>query len=78
MCRTRCEVGTEDRLQAADYLKLVDATGRYIVRGKRGRIDPTLLPILDRLRLSTKQWAKVSTSFRRHYRNGDLRLQQSA
>ncbi len=69
-----------DRLpiHEADYLKLVDATGRFVVHGKRGRIDPTLKPILDRLHLSTEQWAKASTSFRQHYRNGDLRLKQSA
>ena len=32
-----------------DYLALVDFTGRAIRRGKRGRIDITLRPILERL-----------------------------
>lgn len=65
-------------MHAADYLKLVDATARFVVRGKRGRIDPTLKPILDRLCLSTEQWAKASTAFRQLYRNGDIRPKQSA
>lgn len=32
-----------------DYLRLVDYTGRALRRGKRGRIDAALLPILQRL-----------------------------
>ena len=60
-------------MQKAEYLKLVDITGRITVRGKRGRIDPTLAPILDRLGLSLEQWVSASTSFRTHYRFGDLK-----
>lgn len=33
-----------------DYLLLVDRTGRALQQGKRGRIDPALQPILERLR----------------------------
>ena len=61
-----------------DYLQLVDTTGRYVARGKRGRIDHSLAPILDRLGFSTEDWIHASTAFRRLYRNGDLRLKQSA
>lgn len=61
-----------------EYFKLVDMTGRIIVRGKRGRIDPALAPILDRLGLSTDEWASSTTAFRQHYRNGDLRLNRVA
>jgi len=65
-------------LRELDYLKLVDGTGRVLVRGKPGRIDPSLEPILTRLGLSSEQWTRVSTAFRQHYRNGDLRLNQTA
>ena len=65
-------------MRLSEYLKLVDTTGRYLAPGKRGRIDPTLEPILTRLGLSAEQWIKTSSAFRQHYRNGDLRLAQSA
>ena len=65
-------------MREQDYLQLVDATGRLVARGKRGRIDPSLAPILDRLGLSPAQWTGASTAFRQHYRNGDLRLNQTA
>ena len=61
-----------------DYLQLVDLTGRLVVRGKRGRIDPSVAPILDRLGLSSAQWTEASTEFRQHYRNGNLRLKKIA
>lgn len=63
-------------MRETEYLKLVDATGRLLVHGKRGFIDPSLEPILSRLRLSGEQWAQVSIDFRQHYRNGRLRLNQ--
>lgn len=61
-----------------DYFRLVDTTGQQIVRGKRGRIDPAIESILDRLRLSPAEWISGSTAFRHFYRNGDLRLKASA
>ena len=61
-----------------DYLQLVDLTGRLVVRGKRGRLDSSLAPILDRLGLSPAQWTEASTDFRQHYRNGNLRLKKIA
>lgn len=65
-------------MQQADYLQLLDATGRLVVHGKRGRIDPYLAPVLQRLGLTTDQWFTASTTFRASYRNGDLRLTRSA
>ena len=65
-------------MRLVEYLKLVDATGRNLVRGKHGRMDPALEPILKRLGLSVKQWTQASSAFRQHYRNGHLRLKQSA
>ena len=65
-------------IREQDYLQLVDATGRIVAHGKRGRIDPSVAPILDRLGLSPAQWAEASTAFRQHYRNGNLRLKKTA
>ena len=69
-----------DRLpmRAPDYLQLVDATGRLLLPGKRGRIDASVAPILDRLGLSPSEWTQATTSFRQHYRNGDLHLKPTA
>ena len=61
-----------------EYLKLVDATGRHLAHGKHGRIDPTLAPILMRLGLSAEDWIQTRSTFRQHYRNGNLRLKQPA
>ena len=65
-------------MREQDYLRLVDLTGRIAVGDKRGRIDPSLTPILGRLGLSPAQWVQASTDFRQHYRNGNLRLKQAA
>ena len=65
-------------IRELEYLKLVDATGRVTVRGKRGRINPSLEPVLSRLRLSAERWTQASTVFSQHYRNGDLRLKRTA
>ena len=59
-------------IRQSEYFKLVDITGRLALRGKRGRIDPALAPILKRLNLSVAQWIEFSSGFRRHYRAGDL------
>lgn len=58
-----------------DYFKLVDATG---LMGIQARIDPALAPVLVRLGLSEEQWTQASTTFRQNYRNGDLKLKQTA
>ena len=65
-------------MRQTEYLKLVDATGRHLAYGKRGRIDPALAPILTRLGLSAEEWIRTSSAFRSHYRSGHLRLKQSA
>ena len=65
-------------MKELEYLKLVDSTGRVVVRGKRGRIDPALASILERLGLSTEEWLGASTGFRHVYRNGDIRQNQVA
>lgn len=71
-------VAAEDRealpMREVEYFKLVDTTARAIVHDNRGRIDPVLAPILERLGLSPDQWIDSSRDFRRHYRAGDIRL----
>jgi REP element-mobilizing transposase RayT len=39
-----------------EYLTLVDLTGRQVRLGKRGRIPPTLAPILHRLEVDGERW----------------------
>jgi REP element-mobilizing transposase RayT len=78
--RTDCANGAAGPfpVSEADYLQLLDQTGRLIVAGKRGRLDPSVAPILDRIELSPKQWAWASTNFRQNYRSGNLRLRKTA
>ncbi|PJG58976.1 transposase, partial [Aeromonas cavernicola] len=49
----------------ADYLKLVDWTGRAIRANKRGHIPAHLAPILVRLGLDGGRWLQQVTLFRR-------------
>lgn len=65
-------------MRQRDYLVLLDTTGRQIARGKRGRIDPALRSIVERLGLSPEQWIGVSSDFRRYYRRGDLAFKATA
>ncbi|MBT8077965.1 MAG: hypothetical protein KJO31_05275 [Gammaproteobacteria bacterium] len=71
---------TEPRLPMhdRDYLQLLDSTGRYARRHKRGRIDPAIAPVLERLGLSAEEWCQASTCFRQVYRKGNLRLKKPA
>jgi REP element-mobilizing transposase RayT len=46
-----------------EYLALVDWTSRIIHSDKRGHIDNTLPPILDRLQITADQWHINSTQF---------------
>lgn len=61
-----------------EYLKLVDQTGRIAVHGKRGRIDASLQPILERLGLATDDWLQCSTAFRANHCNGEVTTALSA
>ena len=51
-----------------DYLELVDFTGRIMREDKRGNIDVSLVPILQRINLSSEQWLEVTTSFEKHFK----------
>ncbi|MEL0622248.1 transposase [Marinomonas arenicola] len=49
--------------QLNDYLELVDMTGRVINSQKRGLIDVSFLPILQRLGISADNWLCIATQF---------------
>ncbi|REG82251.1 transposase, partial [Marinomonas pollencensis] len=49
--------------QLADYLELVDLTGRIVRESKKGSIDASLLPILQRLNISSENWLCIATEF---------------
>ncbi|WP_317929920.1 transposase [Halioxenophilus sp. WMMB6] len=48
-----------------DYLELVDWTGRAVRTDKRGAINQSLPPILERLQIPAHRWLKLSTLFKR-------------
>jgi hypothetical protein len=47
----------------ADYLALVDCTGRIIREDKKGAIPEHLIPILNRLRLDAQSWIPMIKHF---------------
>jgi len=48
-----------------EYLKLLDWTGRQVVRGKWGAIPAELAPILDRLQIAAADWLELAVGFGR-------------
>ena len=48
----------------ADYIDLVDSTGRLIVTGKKGFIDENLPPILERLGVEGITWIDELNQFK--------------
>ena len=63
----RCMVGEEfanRRFTVDEYLSVLDATGRLVKSGKRGRIPPELAPIIARLDLSVEAWLATMLGFR--------------
>ena len=65
-------------IRKSEYLKLVDYTGRTVRHGNPGKVDNNMAPILERLGIGADQWLDASTDFRRHFRNGALRLRKPA
>ena len=55
-------------MRRLDYLRLVDHTGRELRGGKRGRIDPELAPILERLKSSGSWFDELRNLSRRYCR----------
>ncbi|EAQ64551.1 hypothetical protein MED121_21410 [Marinomonas sp. MED121] len=52
-----------------DYLELIDLTGRVIREDKRGSLDISLAPILQRINITSEQWLEVSTGFEKHFKS---------
>ena len=50
-----------------DYLELIDLTGRVIRSDKRGALDISLAPIIQRINLTSEQWLEVTTGFEKHF-----------
>jgi len=55
-------------LKLEQYLELLDWTGRQTRPDKRGQIPAELLPILERLRLSSETWVETVLNFGRWFR----------
>jgi REP element-mobilizing transposase RayT len=53
----------------ADYLELVDWTGRQIRENKRGHIDSETPPILQRLNLQTEHWLYLTQHFQSSFKS---------
>ncbi|MBA6326681.1 transposase [Colwellia sp. MB02u-6] len=51
------------RFSLADYLSLVDETGRVLREDKRGAINPKTANILVRLHISNESWLKLTSDF---------------
>lgn len=51
-----------------DYLKLLDWTGRRLVRDKQHRIPPSLAPILDRIGVTGEVWCQLVSEFGKLFR----------
>ena len=47
----------------ADYLDLLDWTGRQVAPGKRGTIPAQLAPLLDRVGIPAESWVELSLGF---------------
>lgn len=47
----------------ADYMELVDWTGRALRAGKRGQIPADLTPILERLQIDPHYWLHMANNF---------------
>ncbi len=52
-----------------DYLELVELTGRVMREDKRGYIENTQLPVLQRIGIEPKQWLKMTSSFERCFKS---------
>jgi len=50
-----------------DYLELVDWSGRIISQSKRGRINASLPPILERLSFNEDAWKTLTTKFEQQF-----------
>jgi hypothetical protein len=59
----------------AEYLNLLDWTGRQLRQDKRGAIPQDLAPILERLHVSDEGWMQLMGRFSRLFRRAAGRPQ---
>jgi hypothetical protein len=59
----------------ADYLTLLDWTGRQLRADKRGAIPANVVPILERLKITDDVWMELMRRFRRMFRRAAGRPQ---
>jgi len=52
-----------------DYLELVDWSGRIIREGKRGYIDQSIPPILERLNIEPEHWGYLINHFESRFKS---------
>ncbi len=64
---TALDTGSGLPFHFADYLELVDWTGRAIRADKRGFIPADVPPILRRLGVETDRWIETVRHFQRHF-----------
>ena len=64
---TRCSDKGFLPMSSADYLDLLDWTGRQLVNGKRGRIPDKVIPILKRLSLDRHAWSDLVANFGKRF-----------
>ncbi len=64
---TRCSDKGFLAMSLDDYVKLLDWTGRQIVRGKKGRIPKSVEPILQRLKLDRHSWCEFVSKFGKRF-----------
>ena len=67
--------------QLADYIELVDLTGRSIQANKRGAIDNDLEPILNRLNINPEHWLYLAINFESRFKKAvgsALKMKQAA
>ena len=64
---TRCSDKGFLPMSLSDYLKLLEWTGRQIVRGKKGRIPNSVTPILQRLQLDRDTWCDLVGNFGKRF-----------
>ncbi len=50
-------------MRTAEYIDLVDRSGRLVRQNKRGAIDPDLAPILMRIGVSPAEWTDTVSRF---------------
>ena len=64
---TRCSDKGFLPMALADYLALLDWTGRQLVRGKKGRIPNSVTTILRRLKLDRYGWCELVGNFGKRF-----------